>query len=90
LSLYRYTDGREDGRNLSYAEAMGRKGPQPADDDFDPHDFGKPGKHDCDSESARALKRILALIDDLNNEDLHILQQLIERLLCSREKKRPC
>lgn len=40
----------------------------------------------CDSESAKALKKILSLLDDLNNQDLKILKELIERLLCSRPK----
>jgi len=40
----------------------------------------------CDSESARALKKILSLIDDLNNGDLRILEDIVERLLCSRSK----
>lgn len=39
----------------------------------------------CDSESARALKRILSLIDELNNQDLQTLDEIIERLLCSRK-----
>lgn len=40
----------------------------------------------CDSESARALKRILALLDDLNNKDLRLLDDIVERLVCSRKK----
>jgi hypothetical protein len=40
----------------------------------------------CDPQSAKALKRILSLLDDLNNKDLRILEEIIERLLCSREK----
>jgi hypothetical protein len=43
-------------------------------------------KEDCDSESARALKKIISLLDDLNKQDLRILEDLIERLLCSRQK----
>lgn len=43
-------------------------------------------KDDCDSESARALKKILSLLDDLNDQDLRILEEIIERLLCSRKK----
>ena len=43
-------------------------------------------KDDCDSESARALKKILCLLDDLNNRDLRILDDIIDRLLCSRKK----
>lgn len=51
------------------------------------HDKHEDCHDDCDSESARALKRILGLIDDLNNRDLHILHDVIERLLCSRHGK---
>nr|WP_319489078.1 hypothetical protein [uncultured Caproiciproducens sp.] len=47
--------------------------------------FGDCG-HSCDSSSAKALKRILSLLDDLNNQDLRILDDIIERLLCSRGK----
>lgn len=42
--------------------------------------------HDCDSESAQALKRILSLVDDLNSQDLRILEDVIERLICDRRK----
>ncbi|MBW7572526.1 hypothetical protein [Caproiciproducens faecalis] len=42
--------------------------------------------HSCDSESARALKRILSLLDDLNNNDLRILDDVIDRLECSRHR----
>ena len=38
----------------------------------------------CDSRSARALQRILSQTDELNNRDLRILQDVTERLLCSR------
>jgi len=41
--------------------------------------------HGCDSESAKALKRILSLLDDLNNEDLRLLDEIIDRLLCIRK-----
>jgi hypothetical protein len=40
----------------------------------------------CDSGSAKALKRILSLLDDLNSQDLRILDDIIERLVCSRKK----
>lgn len=43
-------------------------------------------KDDCDSESARALKKIIGLLDCLNNRDLRILDDIIDRLLCSRKK----
>ncbi|TGJ78023.1 hypothetical protein [Caproiciproducens galactitolivorans] len=39
----------------------------------------------CGVESARALKRILGLLDNLNNDDLRLLEDIIERLLCSRK-----
>lgn len=98
MSLYRYTDSREDDRKLSYAEALGKKDRYDHADAYEEKDSfrkgdcekpEKPEKHDCDSESARALKKILSLLDELNNEDLRILEDVIERLLCSREKKRP-
>lgn len=40
--------------------------------------------HSCDSSCAKALKRILSLLDDLNNQDLRLLDDIIDRLLCSR------
>ncbi|WP_444642268.1 hypothetical protein ACRQU7_17545 [Caproiciproducens sp. R1] len=43
-------------------------------------------RNSCDSESARALKCILSLLDDLNNSDLRILADVIERLVCSRKR----
>jgi len=41
-------------------------------------------RNDCDSDSAKALKRILELLDDLNKRDLRLLDEIIDRLLCSR------
>lgn len=41
-------------------------------------------RRECDSESAKALKRILELLDDLNREDLRLLDEIIDRLLCTR------
>lgn len=38
----------------------------------------------CDRESSRALKSILSQLDDLNNSDLRLLNNVIERLLCER------
>ncbi|MGX8710349.1 hypothetical protein [Clostridium sp. KNHs216] len=53
----------------------------------DANDFGSNDcSNSCDSESARALKRILSLLDDLNNSDLRILDDVIERLVCSRKR----
>lgn len=98
MSLYRYVD-QENGRKLSYSEALDRKENYSFADDYEEADSfkkgccekpPKPPKPDCDSDSARALRKILSVIDDLNKEDLHILEDLIERLLCSREKRPPC
>lgn len=50
-------------------------------------------KKKCDSDSARALKRILSLLDDLNCCDLKTLEEIIDRLLCSRscpKEDKPC
>ncbi|WP_101696409.1 hypothetical protein [Clostridium minihomine] len=38
----------------------------------------------CDRESSKALKKIIAQLDDLNNSDLRLLDSLIDRLLCER------
>nr|WP_319487460.1 hypothetical protein [uncultured Caproiciproducens sp.] len=40
--------------------------------------------NDCDCESAKALKKILSLLDDLNNRDLRLLDDVIDRILCTR------
>jgi hypothetical protein len=72
MGLYRYTD-----ENKCYREVEDKKEVEKDDDK-------KEKKEYCDSESARALKKILSLLDDLNNEDLRVLQEVIERLLCSR------
>lgn len=45
-------------------------------------------KDRCDSESARALKKILSLVDELNNQDLRTLDEIIHRLLCERSSKK--
>ncbi|WP_085833131.1 hypothetical protein [Clostridium merdae] len=39
---------------------------------------------DCDRESSKALKSILSELDDLNNSDLRLLRDVIDRLLCTR------
>jgi hypothetical protein len=41
----------------------------------------------CDAESARALKKILSMIDELNDRDLRILDDVIDRLMCIRTKE---
>lgn len=52
-------------------------------EDYEEKDFGCE-KDFCDSESARALKKILSMIDELNYHDLKTLDEVVERLLCSR------
>lgn len=39
---------------------------------------------DCDCSSAKALKKILSLLDDLNNQDLRLLDEILDRILCER------
>ena len=39
----------------------------------------------CDRESSKALRNILSQLDDLNNSDLRLLDDIIERLLCERK-----
>ncbi len=59
-------------------------------DDYekDSHEKDDREKDCCDSESARALKKILSLVDELNNQDLLLLDDVIERLLCSRFRRK--
>lgn len=40
---------------------------------------------DCDRESSKALKEILSLLDDLNDSDLRLLEEIIDRLVCERK-----
>jgi hypothetical protein len=40
----------------------------------------------CDAESARALKKIFHLLDELNDKDLRILDEIVHRALCIRSK----
>lgn len=52
-------------------------------DDRDHHD-------DCDNrgrdkDSAKTLKQILELLGDLNDKDLRLLDDIIDRLLCSQK-----
>lgn len=54
----------------------------------DSHEKDDKEKDCCDSESARALKKIISLVDELNNQDLLLLDDVIERLLCSRFRKK--
>ena len=51
------------------------------DDDCDHKDRG------CDRESARALKKIVSLLDELNDSDLRLLDDIVERALCERGHK---
>lgn len=39
----------------------------------------------CDRESSKALKEILSLLDDLNNSDLRLLEEILDRLICERK-----
>ncbi len=39
---------------------------------------------DCDCSSAKALKKILSLLDELNTSDLRLLDEVIDRILCER------
>lgn len=71
MGLYRYSD-----ENNRYENAEDKK----EDKKEDRKEKG------CDAESARALKRILSLIDELNDRDLRILDDVIDRLLCIRSK----
>ncbi|MCY1714506.1 hypothetical protein [Caproiciproducens galactitolivorans] len=52
-------------------------------DDHDHHDDCD--NRGCDKDSAKALKRILELLDDLNDKDLRLLDDIIDRLLCSQK-----
>lgn len=89
MSLNRYSEGKE---KLSYESFVSK---DDHDQDFyqkdekghADEDYGCE-KDSCDSRSARALKKILSLLDDLNNHDLRILDDIIERLLCSRDSKK--
>jgi len=77
MGLYRYSDESEKYQKYDkHQECCAEK-----------HESCDKDKHeDCDEESARALKCILSLLDELNNEDLRILEDIIERLLCSRKR----
>lgn len=97
MGLYRYSNEREDypeERGFQYddrKEGMKKYGYDAQD--YHQHgeykeekkDFGCEKHDDCDSESARALKKILSLVDELNNQDLRILDDIIHRLLCIRK-----
>lgn len=54
-------------------------------DHEDDHELEHECDHDCDSDSAKALKKILSLLDDLNNQDLRLLDEIIERIFCERK-----
>ncbi|MDU7337264.1 MAG: hypothetical protein E7L17_04035 [Clostridium sp.] len=53
-------------------------------DSDDRESMSRGGNSDCDRESSKALKTILSQLDDLNNSDLRLLNDIIERLLCTR------
>jgi len=39
----------------------------------------------CDVGSAKALKKIISLLDELNNQDLRLLDEILDRILCERK-----
>lgn len=53
-------------------------------DSDDREGLSRRGNSDCDRESSKALKNILSELDDLNNSDLRLLRDIIDRLLCNR------
>jgi hypothetical protein len=40
--------------------------------------------NNCNSQSAKALRCIIDLVDDLNRNDLCLLSELIDRILCTK------
>jgi len=99
MSLYRYSSDSEDYKNPyddDYDSDFSEFRKRPEHDDCEKkhddcekkHDDCEKKHDDCCRESARALKKILELLDELNNKDLCILDKVIDRLLCSRSK--PC
>lgn len=81
MGMYRYSD-----ENGCY-EKLDDKWEKKEEDKYEEKkDDKKEDKKEkcCDPESAKALKRILELLDDLNEKDLRLLEEIIERLLCSR------
>lgn len=50
------------------------------------NDRGNENDRGCDCRSARALKEILSLLDDLNNEDLRLLEEILDRIICERRR----
>lgn len=81
MSLYRYSNDHENNypyeREGYMKQQEFHKEPEGKEEDC----YEKKG---CDSESARALKRILSQLDELNDRDLRILDDIVERVICSR------
>lgn len=48
-------------------------------------DYDCEQEHGCDSRSARALKKIISLLDELNNQDLRLLDEILHRIVCERK-----
>jgi hypothetical protein len=70
MGLYRYSD---ENKRYENEEKFSRK-------------EEKKEEFFCDAESARALKKILSLLDELNDRDLRILDEIVHRALCIRSK----
>ncbi len=83
MGLYRYSNENKCYENVEYEkdEKKEDKWENKKEDECE----DKKEDH-CDKESAKALKRILSLLDDLNNQDLRLLDDIIDRLLCIRSK----
>lgn len=70
MGLYRYSD---ENKRYENEEKFSRK-------------EEKKEEFFCDAESARALKKIFHLLDELNDKDLRILDEIVHRALCIRSK----
>ena len=86
MGLYRYSNEHESYPSYKDFFKDDKKEDKKDYGCYHPEEEKEEKKEDCDSESARALKKIIALLDDLNNQDLRILDELVERLICSRSK----
>lgn len=70
MGLYRYSD---ENKRYENEEKFSRK-------------EEKKEEFFCDPESARTLKKIVSLLEELNDRDLHILDEIIHRAFCIRSK----
>lgn len=95
MSLYRYSNEHDYPSFKGYREEKKEeenfRGCHYGEDKKDDWKYKKEKKDDCykdcGGDSARTLKKILYLLEELNIHDLHILDQIIERALCIRSKK---